>query len=341
MESWTADEKTSSRVVKSAERRCNSVKVRRKKIHPRQMLEKSRNAVFFQWIVCRVSRKVGLLKRRVRSHVVRGEIKNCTPLWRKAHFEVKMCKTCQLRSTFWSWAVEKMYAAVAKSTFGSENVKKLMIRDHFWKFRCWKIVRHCGEKHIRKWKCSKPDDPGPLFEVQMSKNCAPLWRKAHSEVKMLKNWGSGTTFWSSDVEKLCAAVAKSTFGSENVKKLRVRDHFLKFRCWKIVRHCGEKHIRKWKCSKPDDPGPLFEVQMSKNCAPLWRKAHSEVKMLKNWGSGTTFWSSDVQKLYAAVAKSTFGSENVKKLRVRDHFLKFRCSKIVRRCGEKHFRKWKC
>ena len=42
-----------------------------------------------------------------------------------------------------------------------------------------------------------------------------------------------------------------------------------------------------------------------------------------------------QKLHAAVAKSTFASENVKKLRVRDHFLKFRCRKIVRRCGEKH------
>ena len=38
----------SSRVVKSVVRRCNSQKVRRKKIHPREMLEKSRNAVFFQ-----------------------------------------------------------------------------------------------------------------------------------------------------------------------------------------------------------------------------------------------------------------------------------------------------
>ena len=61
---WTVEKQ--SRVVKSAERRCNSAKVRRKKIHPRQMLEKSRNAVFFQWFVCRVSRKVGLLKWRVR-----------------------------------------------------------------------------------------------------------------------------------------------------------------------------------------------------------------------------------------------------------------------------------
>ena len=31
-------------------------------------------------------------------------------------------------------------------------------------------------------------------------------------------------------QKLHAAVAKSTFGSENAKKLRVREHFLKFRC---------------------------------------------------------------------------------------------------------------
>ena len=156
MESWKADEKTSSRVVKSVDRRCNSQKVRRKKIHPRQMLEKSRNAVFFQWFVCQVSRKVGLLKRRVRSHVVSGEIKNGTPLWRKARFE---------------------------------------------------------------WKCTKHVSLGPLYEVQMRKNCTPLWRKAHSEVKMLKNWRSGTTFGSTDVEKLYAAVAKSTFGSENVKKL--------------------------------------------------------------------------------------------------------------------------
>ena len=40
-----------------------------------QMLEKSRNAVFFSMIRVSVSRKVGSLKRRVRSHVVRGEMK--------------------------------------------------------------------------------------------------------------------------------------------------------------------------------------------------------------------------------------------------------------------------
>ena len=152
MESWKADEKQIDE-VKSEERRCNSAKVRRKKIHPRQMLEKSRHAVFFQWFVCRVSRKVGSLKRRVRSHVVRGEIKNCTPLWREAHFEVKMYKTHQLRTTFWSWDVEKLHAAVARSAFWSENAKKLTFSDHFLKLRCRKIARRCGEKRIFKSKC--------------------------------------------------------------------------------------------------------------------------------------------------------------------------------------------
>ena len=173
---WRVEKQMKSRwdEVKSEERRCNSAKVRRKKIHPRQMLEASRNAVFFQWFVCRVSRKVGSLKRRVRSHVVRGEIKNCTPLWREAHFEVKMLKNWGVRSTFWSWDVEKLHAAVARSTFSSENAKKLRGSEHFLKLRCWKIARRCGEKHIFMWKCTKHLSFGPLFEVEMSKNCTPL-----------------------------------------------------------------------------------------------------------------------------------------------------------------------
>ena len=166
------------------------------------MLEKSRNAVFFQWFVCRVSRKVGLLKRRVRRSELRGEIKNCTPLRRKAHFEVKMYKTRQLRSTFCCSPVEKMHAAVAKHIFGSENVQNMTVSEHFLKFWCRKIAGRCGEKHIWKWKCWKTVVFGELFEVLMSKNCTPLWRKAHLEVKMLKNCSPRSTFCSSDVEKL-------------------------------------------------------------------------------------------------------------------------------------------
>ena len=106
------------------------------------MLEKSRNAVFFQWFVCRVTRKVGSLKRRVRSHVVRG-VKNCTPLWREVHFQVKMYKTRQVRTTFCRSDVEKLHAdvekvhgAVARSTFSSQNVQNTTFSEHFLKLRC-------------------------------------------------------------------------------------------------------------------------------------------------------------------------------------------------------------
>ena len=53
-----------------------------------------------------------------------------------------------LQSRFWSCDVEKLHAAVARSTFSSQNRKKLMVSDHFLKLRCGKIARRCGEKHI-------------------------------------------------------------------------------------------------------------------------------------------------------------------------------------------------
>ena len=115
--------------------------------------------------------------------------KKCTPLWRKAHFQVKMYKTHQVRTTFGSWDVEKVHAVVARSTFLSENVQNTMGSDHFWRFRCRKSARRCGAKHISKWKCTKHH----MFA---------LWREAHFEVKMFKTLGVRTTFGGSDVASL-------------------------------------------------------------------------------------------------------------------------------------------
>ena len=101
---------------------------------------------------------------------------------------------------------EKLHAVVVRSTFGSQHVKK---QNRF----------------------------GPLLEVEMSKKCTPLWREAHFQVKSVKNWRSRTTFGGSDVEKVHAVVARSTFPSQNV----------------------QKHTRS---------GPLLEVEMSKKCTPF-------------------------------------------------------------------------
>ena len=168
----------------------------------REKVGKSRNTVFFQWFVAPEGRKVGSLKRRVRSQLATGAMKNCTPLWPEAHFEVKSVKNWRSRTTFGSWDVEKVHAVVARSTFPSQNVQNTPCSDHFWRFRCRKSARRCGAKHISKSKCTKHTMLGPLLEVQMSKKCTPLWCEAHFEVKMLKTPGVRTTFGGSDVPSL-------------------------------------------------------------------------------------------------------------------------------------------
>ena len=144
----------------------------------REKVGKSRNTVFFQWFVAPEGRKVGSLKRRVRSQLARWEMKSCTPLWREAHFQVKMHKTPQLRTTF-------------------------------GRFGCWKSARRCGAKHISKSKCTKHLSFGPLLE-------------------------------GSDVEKVHAVVARSTFPSQNLQNTPLSDHFWKLRCRKSARRRGAK-----------------------------------------------------------------------------------------------------
>ena len=94
--------------------------------------------------------------------------KKCTPLWREAHFEVKM-----LQNT--SGFGPLLEVAMSKS------------------------ARPCGAKRISKSKCTKHRSVGPLLEVAMSKKCTALWREAHFQVKMLKTPGIRTTFKGSDV----------------------------------------------------------------------------------------------------------------------------------------------
>ena len=196
MDRWKAEMERVREKRKSRREKSRREKSRRKKIQVREKVGKSRNTVFFQWFLAPEGRKVGSLKRRVRSQLARWEMKNCTPLWREAHFEVKMYKAyhartkvemskkCaplwreahfevkmynahQVQTTFGSWDVEKVHAVVARSTFRSQNVQSTPCSD---------------------------------------------------------------TFGSWDVEKVHAVVARSTFRSQNVKNTRGSDHFWRFRC---------------------------------------------------------------------------------------------------------------
>ena len=75
-----------------------------------------------------------------------------------------------------------------------------------------------------------------------------IWGSGGSKSRLAKAAGAEPAGQMRD-EKLLAVVARSTFGSQNVKSTR------------------------WF-------GPLLEVAMSKKCTPLWRKAHLQVKKRK-------------------------------------------------------------
>ena len=132
---------------------------------PSQNGQNTRGADHFWKLRCRKSaRRCGakhILKSKCTKHTMVGPLlevamsKKCTPLWREAHFEVKMYKTHHGRTTFGSCDVEKVHAVVARSTFPSQNVQNTTCSCHFWRFGCWKSARRCGAKHISKSKCTK------------------------------------------------------------------------------------------------------------------------------------------------------------------------------------------
>ena len=128
---------------------------------------------------------------------------------------------------------KKLHAVVAWSTFPSQNVQNTSASDHFWKLWCRKSARCCGAKHISKSKCTKHLSSGPLLEVMMSKKCTLLWRKAHFQVKSVKNWRSRTTFGGSDVEKVskkCTPLWREAHFEVKSVKTEGFEPFLTSRC---------------------------------------------------------------------------------------------------------------
>ena len=245
---WKAEQGRGREKRKIRRKKIRRERVRRKKMQMREKVGKSRNTVFFQWFVAPEGRKVGSLKRRVRSQLARWEMKKCTPLWREAHFQVKIYKTPQRRPLLEGAMSKKCTPLWREAHFQVKMYKTHQVRTTFGSWDVEKVHR-CGAKHMSKWNCTKHTILGPLLEVEMSKKCTPLWREAHFQVKMLKTLGVRTTFGSCDVEKVHAVVARSTFPTQNVQNTTCSRHFWRFGCWKSARRCGAKQVSKSKCTK--------------------------------------------------------------------------------------------
>ena len=129
---------------------------------------------------------------------------------------------------------EKVHAVVARSTFPSQNVQNTTTSDHFWKLSSRKSARRYGAKRVSKSECTKHTMLRPLLEVEMSKECTPLWQEAHCQVKMYKTHQRRTTFASSDVEKTAhRGGAKHISKSKMYKSTPCSNHLWKLRCQKV------------------------------------------------------------------------------------------------------------
>ena len=97
--------------------------------------------VFFRGFVAPEGWKVGSLKRRVRRHLGRWEMKSCTPLWREAHLEVKCVKNWGVRTTFGKLRCWKKCTPLWREAhFEVKMYKTPHVRATFWRFR-WSVSR--------------------------------------------------------------------------------------------------------------------------------------------------------------------------------------------------------
>ena len=103
---------------------------------------------------------------------------------------------------------------------------------------------------------------GPLWEVEVSQKCTPLWREAHVEVKMHKTVTFGRLL-EVEILRKCAPLWREAH--LEVKMLKhpgvgpLFDDSIAIPCRKSARCCGAKHI--WKSNVPKTEGfePLFDV----------------------------------------------------------------------------------
>ena len=145
------------------------------------------------------------------------------------------------------------------------------------------------ETRSKKRKSQKKEDPGARKTRKgrkVAKHCVfpMICDSGGSKSRLAKAAGAEPAGQMRD-EKLRAVVARST--------------------------CRSQHVQ-----NTPSPDLFWEVEMSKKCTLLWRKAHFLVNMYKKPQRRTAFRSCAVEKVHAVVARSTFRSQHVKSTRFR-------------------------
>ena len=140
MDRWKSRDDSSQRrerVRREEVRRERVSSTSRKKIKVREKVAKSRNTLFFQCFVAPEGRKVGSVKRWVRSHLSQN------------------AKSTSVSEHFWKFRCRKRARRSGAKHISNRNGKSTTCSEHFWKLRCCKSARRCGTKRICKSTCIK------------------------------------------------------------------------------------------------------------------------------------------------------------------------------------------
>ena len=202
-------------------------RVRRKKMQAREKVAKSRNTVFFQRFVVREGRKVGLLKRRVRSHVARWEMQKLHASAARSTFPSQNSQHVQStpgsESTFGSCDVEKVHAVVARSTFPSQNAQTHQGRSTFGSWDVEKVHAVVARSNFQvKFHNTYKGHQGRSTFGNVARSTFPS--------QNVQNTRGSEHFWKLRFEKVHAVVARSTFPSQNVQTHQGRSTF---RSWDV------------------------------------------------------------------------------------------------------------
>ena len=126
---------------------------------------------------------------------------------------------------------QKLHAAVARSTFWSQMLKKLSsgaLLEVEMSNKCTPLW-HEADLQGKNVKNGLSRTTVEIWDVEKH---MPLWCEAHLQLRNVKNWRSRTTFGRRDVENVHAVVARSTFACQKCEKLTVSDHFCTSGCRK-------------------------------------------------------------------------------------------------------------
>ena len=128
--------------------------------------------------------------------------KKRTPLWREAHFQVKMHKHSMLPPLLEVEMSKKCTPLWREARFQVESAKKPTGSDMFGPLLEVEMSKKCTQlwrDFISQSKCTKHSMLGPLLEVEMSKKRTLLWREARFQVESVKTRRVRSSFGLSDV----------------------------------------------------------------------------------------------------------------------------------------------